>query len=81
MILFNCKKASHICDKAQYAEAKPWEKRMMKLHHLMCKLCREHAIRNTRLTHLVKQANLTFFPTEKKKALKKMVNEQLSKNP
>jgi hypothetical protein len=81
MILFSCKDASHICDKAQYREAKPLEKWLMKLHHLVCRVCREHAVRNTRLSYLLRDANLHVLPKHKKDALKGRIREQLSREP
>lgn len=73
----NCNEAGHVCDKAQYKEAGLWEKLWMKLHHFICSLCRKHAVRNTKLTELIKDADLKTLSSEEKERLKKRLQREL----
>jgi hypothetical protein len=72
-----CNEATHVCDKAQYEEAGLWEKLWMKLHHFMCRLCRQHAVRNTKLTALIKGANLKTLSPEEKERIKERLQREL----
>jgi hypothetical protein len=77
-ILLNCKKATHICDRAQYGESSRWEKLLFKTHRLMCKLCREHSHKNNKLTHNLKEAQLKCLSPAEKEALKSRLNEKMA---
>ncbi|TXD73762.1 hypothetical protein ESU54_04630 [Aequorivita antarctica] len=61
-----CNEAAHVCDKSQYNEASFFEKFKLKMHILMCVLCRRHVKRNIKLTKTIKSANIkTLHPDEK----------------
>ena len=71
-----CDDATHVCDKTQYKEAGLFDKLMLKVHLLMCTLCRGYAKRNTKLTETIKSANIkTLRPEEKQRIKTKLQNE------
>ncbi|QQX77173.1 MULTISPECIES: hypothetical protein [Aequorivita] len=71
-----CDEAVHVCDKSQYNEASFFEKLKLKMHILICVLCRGHAKRNTKLTKTIKSANIkTLRPEEKQRIKTKLQNE------
>ncbi|QNJ98007.1 hypothetical protein [Constantimarinum furrinae] len=77
-IMINCGEAAQVCDKAQYEEASRWQKLLMKIHQFMCRLCREHSIRNGKLSSAIKSADLKTLPKENKEAIKKRLQQELS---
>ena len=78
-IMFKCDKAAHICDKSQYAESSWWERRMTKMHHMMCKVCREHSALNSKLSRLINRANLKPLSDEKKSEMQQRIQEEIDK--
>lgn len=63
-----CDDAVHVCDKTQYKEAGLLDKLKLKIHLLMCKMCRGYAKRNSNLTDTIKSANIkTLLPEEKQR--------------
>lgn len=76
-----CDKAVHVCDKSQYNEASFFEKFLLKLHILMCKLCRSHVKRNTKLTKTIKSANIKTLHSEEKQQLKTRLRQEMDSNP
>jgi hypothetical protein len=81
MSFFNikCNEAGHICDKSQYDEAGFWEILKLKIHHLYCKVCREHSKRNSLLTGLLKKSNIDFLDTAFKQEMEQKVQKELTK--
>ena len=78
-INMKCNEATHVCDKAQYKEAGFWERLSMKIHHIYCRICRQHAIRNTKLTHLFQRANLKTLTASEKEAIKQRLGQDLDR--
>lgn len=78
-IIFKCDEASHICDKSQYAESSYWERLLMKMHHMMCKVCREHSALNTRLSKLIGKADIKTLPKERKERIRKEIQDATGK--
>ncbi len=76
-----CDKAVHVCDKSQYNEASFFEKLMLKLHILMCKFCRGHAKRNSKLTKTIKSANIKTLRPEEKQQLKTKLRQEIDNGP
>lgn len=74
-----CDEAAHLCDKTQYKEAGVFDKLMLKIHLLMCRLCRGYASRNTKLTQTIKSAKLQTLPPEEKEKMKNMVQNEIDK--
>ena len=74
-LMINCNEAGHYCDKAQYAEANTWERFLMRMHQRMCKLCRDHSVKNTKLSKVIEDAQLKTLSSSEKNRMK----DQLSK--
>ena len=72
-----CDKAVHVCDKSQYKEASFFEKLKLRIHFLICSLCRGHAKRNRKLTETIKSANLKTLQPEEKQILKTRIQEEI----
>ena len=71
-----CDDAAYVCDKTQYKEAGLCDKLMLNLHLRMCKLCREYAKRNTKLTKTIQSADIkTLCLKEKERIKTKLQNE------
>ena len=75
-LMIDCSEASHYCDKAQYAEASKWERMLMRMHQLMCKLCREHSLRNGKLSKVIKDAKLKTLSSAEKDSMKKKLSDK-----
>ncbi|MCB0452867.1 MAG: hypothetical protein KDC94_08230 [Aequorivita sp.] len=73
-----CDEAVHVCDRSQYNEASFLEKLKLKMHILICGLCRGHAKRNTKLTETIKSANLKTLLPEEKQSLKKRLQQEIN---
>ncbi len=63
-----CHEAASVCDRTQYCEASFFDKLSLKLHLVLCKLCRSYAKRNKKLTKTLDAANIkTLEPADKQK--------------
>ncbi len=78
-ILFKCSEAAHVCDKSQYHESSVFERVLMKLHQMMCRVCREHSSENTKLTKVIEKADLKTMPEDKKEDIRKIIQQEISK--
>lgn len=78
---FKCDEAVHVCDKSQYNEASFFEKLKLKMHILICALCRGHAKRNTKLTETINAANIKTLLPEEKEQLKSRLQQEIKNNP
>ncbi len=76
--MLKCEEAAHYCDKLQYNEASPWEKFTMKLHHLFCRICKEHSIKNTKLTRLLRRSGVRTLSSNQKEHLKERLRQEMS---
>jgi hypothetical protein len=76
--MFNCEEVGHVCDKAQYNEASVWEKTLLKVHTLFCKLCRKHTKRNSKLTKIIKRSEIQTLSTEQKQFLKERLRQEIT---
>lgn len=74
----DCTEATHCCDKAQYKEASLVEKVKIHAHILLCQPCKRYTEKNTRLTELVKKANIKKCTEAEKIAWKKKIESQSS---
>lgn len=74
-----CDEVAHVCDKNQYNEAGFGDKLMMKVHLLMCKLCRGYSNRNQKLTKTLNSANLKTLNSEEKEFLKTRLQQEVNK--
>jgi len=69
-----CEEAAYVCDKNQYREAGFFEKLLLKLHLLRCKLCRSYSKNNGKLTHTVKSANIKTLAHVEKQRLYEIIH-------
>ncbi|MFD1096846.1 hypothetical protein [Salegentibacter chungangensis] len=76
----DCSKAANCCDKAQYNEASRIEKLKMRLHRFFCERCQNYTKKNTKLTKLIRKANLKPCPEEEKQQWRKKIENELSKS-
>lgn len=74
-----CDEAVHVCDKSQYNEASFFEKLKLKMHIIICALCRRHAERNTKLSETIKSANIKTLQPEEKQILKTRIQQEINK--
>ena len=78
LFFIDCTEAATCCDKSQYDEASLLEKAKLMLHLAFCKTCKKFAERNTRLTHLLKDAKLETCPEEKKKQWREEIKKEFA---
>lgn len=69
-LFISCEEAAHRIDKAQYGEATFWEKLTFKIHNLYCRLCHFYAVKNKRLTSLLKSDEVHCLTKEQKTKMK-----------
>lgn len=69
-LFLKCEEAAHICDKSQYKEANFFERLILKIHLLVCNLCRGYSKNNAKLTHSLKEANISTLAKAEKEQLK-----------
>ena len=80
-LFLKCDETAQVCDKCQYDEASFWDNFKMKLHHLICKCCRDYSSTNSKLTKSIKSANIETFPNKEKELLKAQINQEMSTTP
>lgn len=78
-LLVDCKKAGHICDKAQYTDAGFWEKARLYLHLAYCNKCQKYTRKNKKLTDLLNDPRCRQMPEECKERIKRELEKELSK--
>lgn len=72
-----CDEATNVCDKSQYKEAGFFDKLMLHIHLLMCKLCRGYSKNNVKLTKTINSANIKTLRPEEKEALKGRLRREI----
>ncbi|MEM0518135.1 hypothetical protein [Aequorivita flava] len=70
-----CNEAAQVCDKTQYKEASFLDKVMLKVHLLMCKLCRDYSKRNVALTKKIESANIKTLSESEKQQIKNRLQQ------
>lgn len=75
--MISCDEAAVICNKSQYKEASLSEKLKLKLHMLFCSTCAVFSKKNKLLSTLMDKARIYVMSDSEKKALKKIIEEQL----
>ena len=73
-----CNEATNVCDKSQYNEAGFFDKIALKIHLLMCKLCKGYAKRNASLTETIKSANIKTLHPDEKQAIKVRIQKEIN---
>jgi hypothetical protein len=74
----SCDQAAETCDKAQYKEASLWQKLLMKMHHIVCRICRIQSKKNGKLTKVIQKADLKTLPSEEKALIKAKLREEMN---
>lgn len=69
-MIISCEKAINICNKSQYKEAPLWDRILLGMHKLICKMCKSHTSKNTKFTSLCNKANLNALTEEEKNKIK-----------
>lgn len=77
--LIDCSKAENCCDKSQYNEAGFMEKVNMLFHLMLCRACRKYTSKNTKLTHLIKKAEIKPCSEAEKKNHKQKLEEAITR--
>lgn len=75
----SCEQASRVCDKAQYKEASFWQKILMKLHHVLCAMCRIQSVRNKKLTKALVEADLKILSPDQKQLIKNRLQLEIDR--
>lgn len=78
-LFISCDEAKHICDKAQYNEASPWEKFKLNLRLLWCHITRTYVNRNKQLTEAIKSSKITCLKNSEKQHLEETLQQELKK--
>ncbi|TWO31783.1 hypothetical protein E1J38_011945 [Seonamhaeicola sediminis] len=78
-LFVSCDEAQHICDKAQYDEASPWEKFKLKIRLSYCKITRAYYKSNTMLTKRIKESKVECLDRASKKNMKKELDKAIKK--
>ncbi len=78
-IIFKCGEAAHVCDKSQYRESSLFERMLMKMHHLMCRICRKHSSENGKLSEAINKSNVKVLSEKDKSVLKEKIQQEISK--
>ncbi|MDO5972139.1 hypothetical protein Q4Q35_20255 [Flavivirga aquimarina] len=69
-ILIPCEDANHVCDKTQYKEATLWEKIILNIHLIYCRVCRKYTKNNTKLTKVIKKSKVECLDKKCKETMK-----------
>lgn len=77
-IFLKCNEAAHLCDKSQYKEVDFWDKLTLKMHLVMCTVCRKHSKQNVKLTHTISSANIKTLCQEDKDRLKTKLEQEIN---
>lgn len=78
-LFVSCEEAQHICDKAQYNEASGYEKLKLKLRFAWCKITRAYVQGNLKLTHALKNGNISCLNASERIHIKTEFDKELSK--
>jgi hypothetical protein len=75
-----CNEAVHVCDKAQYEEASPFERFLLKVHLFFCKICRGYSSKNVKLSNAVESSHIKILQEEQKQLLKERLQREIDKS-
>ena len=73
-----CHEANHICDKNQYKEASFKEKIILTFHLIYCRACRKYTKRNTLLTKLMRNKEVSSMDNSVKESLQQSFEKELA---
>ena len=75
-MMISCDEATDICNKSQYNEATLWDIAKLKLHLLICRVCRQFSSKNTKLTKLCRDSELHALSQQEKEHMKAKLQEE-----
>jgi len=78
-LFISCEEAKHICDKAQYSEATPWEKFKLGIRFAWCRVTRAYVNKNTKLTKVIKNSKIECLNATEKQNLQQQFKKELKK--
>ncbi len=76
-LFLKCNEAAHVCDKIQYKEVGLWDKIALRVHLIMCTICRNYSKQNVKLTHIINSANIKTLCSEDKHRLKTRLTQEI----
>ena len=79
-LFISCEEAQHICDKAQYNEAKTWEKIKLSIRLSWCKITRAYYKQNSKLTDIMGSSEIKCLDPKDRKAMELKIKEELTKH-
>lgn len=77
--IIKCNKANHICDKIQYKEAKLSDRVLLKIHLMLCSLCRDYSSKNVKLSQTIENGHIKVIRREEKEKLKDSLQKEILK--
>jgi len=80
-IIMPCNEANHVCDKTQYKNATLWEKIILNLHLIYCKVCRKYSKNNSQLTKIIYKAHIECLDKECKEKMKQELDKAIKETP
>lgn len=78
-IFLKCNEAANVCNKSQYKEDSFREKMSLRLHLILCKMCRNFSKQNEKLTNTIKSSNIKTLTPEEKQYLKSQLKKDFNK--
>lgn len=80
-IIMPCNEANHVCDKTQYKNATLWEKIILNLHLIYCKVCRKYSKNNSQLTKIINKAHIECLDKKCKEKMKQELDKAIKETP
>ena len=77
-VVIPCDKANHVCNKTQYKESTLWEKIVLNIHLIYCRVCREYTKNNRKLSKAIKKSEVECMDRANKETLKNTVEKVLN---
>lgn len=76
-VMIPCEEANQTCDKSQYNEVDLWDKIRLSIHLILCKACRKYTKNNSKLSRIIKLANVKILDKTCKEAMKRDIENAL----
>jgi len=76
-LFISCEEAHHICDKAQYGEATPWEHFKLALRLSWCRISKAYTKRNNALSRAIHQSEINALTEEERYNLQLNFSKEL----
>ena len=79
-LFISCDEAKQICDKAQYGEAKNWERLKLGIRLMWCKFTKTYSKDNNKLSEVMHKADVNCLKSSEKVKLQKEFEQELAKH-